>query len=220
MISHISYTRRLPHLQLVGAAFFMTWRLHGSLPEVVVQRAQAELEEQIVIVKRRKLPVEEENRLINHHQGMYFLKLDDYLDKVKEGPHYLKNSDAAMQLIAKIKQYDGVHYRLEACCVMSNHVHALMDFGIQLPEYESDFDESKYVQLETVMKLIKGGSSFEINKILGRNGTLWSDVNFDRYIRNENHYNNVVNYILNNPIKAGLCTTWEDYPFTYLRPII
>ena len=215
----IAYTRRLPHLQFVGAAFFMTWRLEGSIPQSVLERTQAEKEEAVYAIKRRKLSATEEKKLIDHAEGVYLQKLDDYLDKIKTGPHYLKDKAVAAEMMKKLHLYDNQYYRLEAFCVMSNHVHALLDFGIQLPEHEHDFDENKYVQLDTVMRYLKGGSSFKINKLLGRSGTLWNAVNFDRYIRNERHYNTVINYIINNPVKAGICTEWQDFPFTYLRPV-
>ena len=36
------YKRRLPHLHPIGATFFVTWRLHGSLPGSVVQQLSQE----------------------------------------------------------------------------------------------------------------------------------------------------------------------------------
>ena len=78
----------------------------------------------------------------------------------------------------------------------------------------SEFVEENYVQLSKVMQLIKGGSSHEINKILNRKGTFWQEENFDTYIRNKKHQENVIKYILNNPIKAGLVSEWQDFPFS------
>jgi REP element-mobilizing transposase RayT len=37
---------------------------------------------------------------------------------------------------------------------------------------------------------------------------------FDRYIRNERHYRKAVEYIENNPVKAGLCATPADWPWS------
>jgi len=37
---------------------------------------------------------------------------------------------------------------------------------------------------------------------------------FDRYIRNADHFRNTVNYIENNPVKAGLCSKPSDWPFS------
>jgi len=37
---------------------------------------------------------------------------------------------------------------------------------------------------------------------------------FDRYIRNEKHYQKTVEYIENNPVKARLCARSADYRFS------
>ena len=51
---------------------------------------------------------------------------------------------------------------------------------------------------------IKGGSSYAINRILGRKGTLWAKDSFDRYARDEPEWFRILNYILRNPVKAWL----------------
>ena len=212
------YRRRLPHLHYVGAAFFVTWRLHGSLPKSVAMREQAALDAAIEQVKKQELAAADEKEAISRLNSRYMQKIDDYLDKATQGPHYLKRPAVAELMMQKLHQYDGVYYALEAFCVMSNHVHALLDFQIQLPDNEAVFDASKYVQLDTVMQYLKGGSAYDINKVLGKTGTpLWSTPNFDRYIRDERHYNTVINYIINNPVKAGICSHWRDFPYTYLN---
>ncbi len=80
-----------------------------------------------------------------------------------------------------------------------------------------DFNEQNYVQLHQVMKLIKGGTAYEANKILNRKGKFWEDESFDTYIRNDKHRTNVIHYILNNPVKIGICKFWEEYPFAWAR---
>ncbi len=42
----------------------------------------------------------------------------------------------------------------------------------------------------------------------------WMEEYFDRYIRNADHFRNAVNYIENNPVKAGLCSKPSDWPFS------
>ncbi len=38
----------------------------------------------------------------------------------------------------------------------------------------------------------------------------------DRYIRSMRHFHDEQNYIVNNPVKAGIVKNWNDYPYTYL----
>ena len=40
---------------------------------------------------------------------------------------------------------------------------------------------------------------------------------WDRFIRDEKHFNSAVNYILENPIKAGLVKNVDDWPWVYTR---
>jgi putative transposase len=208
------YQRNLPHFQHIGKSFFVTWRLHGSLPKKVIETFKAEREAALDALKAKKLSLKEELLAELAIKNQYYLKFDDALDKSDTGPHHLKNHEIATTVINKMKSYDGKYYTLEAYCVMSNHVHALFNFSLQIPEGEADFQEKSYVQLSKVMNLIKGGSGYTANKILGVNGSFWEKESFDRYIRNEEHRNTVVDYILNNPVKAGICKIWSDYPYS------
>jgi REP element-mobilizing transposase RayT len=219
IIMHEEYRFILPHLQFTGCAFFQTWRLKDSIPITILDVLKREREDEIYAIKRKKMPKSEEKSALGHSESRYFQKVDDYLDKIKTGPHWLRQPAIAEAVIARMREFDGTIYRLEAFCIMSNHVHALFDFGIQMPEDGSDPEISAYIQLEKAMQLIKGGSARTCNLLLSRNGSFWERPNFDRYIRNEKHYNNVINYIANNPVKAGLCEHWEDYPYTWIRSV-
>jgi REP element-mobilizing transposase RayT len=74
---------------------------------------------------------------------------------------------------------------------MPNHVHVLFRLG----------EDQK---LEGVLQSWKGFMAREINKLLGKNGTLWQEEYWDRMIRNERHFEKSVNYIAMNPVKAKL----------------
>lgn len=210
----IEYYRNLPHFQHIGAAFFVTFRLHDSLPKEVVAKLKAKKEAAIQKEKARKLPQEEEENVIASIKKQYLVEFNESLDFAQTGSLVLKRPEVAKIVIDKFKQYDNQYYYLLAYCVMPNHVHILMDFSAQIYERTDEFAEDKYMQLSRVMQLIKGGSSIEINRLLNQKGTtVWQAENFDTYIRNEKHKEIVINYILNNPVKAGLVKDWEEYPF-------
>ena len=67
------------------------------------------------------------------------------------------------------------------------------------------------------MKRIKGPSAWYANKHLNRPGQFWDRESYDIYIRNEKMLNNVISYILENPVKTKLVERWEDYPGNYLK---
>jgi hypothetical protein len=49
---------------------------------------------------------------------------------------------------------------------------------------------------------------------LNRTGDFWMRDYFDRYIRDTEHFLKAFNYILNNPVKAGLCANYSDWKFS------
>lgn len=95
----------------------------------------------------------------------------------------------------------GDHYRLIEWCIMPNHVRVLI--GMK-PEQA----------LARTVQQWKGASAIAINRLSGRNGTFWMRGYFDRFIRDEDHFLNARIYVRKNPVKAGLCTTPEDWPFS------
>ena len=84
---------------------------------------------------------------------------------------------------------------------MPNHVHVL----IRLNEGAS---------LSKVVQKWKGGTSIKINRSLGRKGPVWEADYYDRYIRDNEHLQDAMHYIHQNPVRAGLCKEATDWPFS------
>ncbi len=212
------YRRNLPHILPVGATFFITFRLKNSLPKVVLQRIKEKYDTLISDVYLDDEGFKPER--IADLRYNYFLEFDDLLHKVKSGPHWLQNHQVADLLGEKIKKYDGVYYNLIAYCIMSNHVHMIIDTSIQLPKGYSDGDEIDfdYVQVYQILKKIKGASAVEANRILNRTGKFWAKESYDSFIRNKRDLKNKVLYTINNPFFARLVEEWHEWPFTYLNP--
>lgn len=77
--------------------------------------------------------------------------------------------------------------------------------------------EMRYQPLDIIMKKIKGPSAWYSNKYLNKHGQFWERESFDIYIRNEKMFNNVITYILENPVKAKIVEKWDDFPGNYWR---
>ena len=60
----------------------------------------------------------------------------------------------------------------------------------------------------------KSYTSTKANEILSREGRFWQADYYDRYVRNEKHLANVIEYIHYNPVEAGLVEKMEDWPFS------
>jgi REP element-mobilizing transposase RayT len=97
--------------------------------------------------------------------------------------------------------FDGERYRLHAWTIMPNHVHLL---ATPLSGHT----------LSTITQSWKRFTARRANEILGRGGTFWAPEYYDRAIRDETHFDNVVGYIAMNPVKAGLCADPDQWRFS------
>ena len=143
-------------------------------------------------------------------QKYYFGKFDHQLDDKPYGECYLKKPEVAQIVKDKLHELDGQFYKLMAYCIMPNHVHLLLDFSVQLKN-----EDDNYVELWKVLKRIKGGTAVVINRLVGRTGAFWQRDSYDRVMRNGKEAENVINYILDNPLKAGLVKRREDFEHSY-----
>ncbi|MBL7794853.1 MAG: hypothetical protein JNK77_21125 [Saprospiraceae bacterium] len=212
------YHNRLPHLAPLGATFFVTFRLADSLPQNIVKALKEELEIESKRLKK-EFPVDYERR-IRDACKRNFGKYDHQLDKKPYGACYLRLPEVAEIVAAKLQQYDGTHYDLQVYTIMPNHVHVQFSMAPQLgemPESWPDEAPTHYVQLNEIMQLIKGGSAYSINKLLGRSGKLWFKDSYDHFVRNDKEWLNITRYILQNPVKAGFIDTWSLWPYSYCK---
>lgn len=87
--------------------------------------------------------------------------------------------------------FDGERYRLIAWAIMPNHVHVLIE------QIEGHL-------LADCVHTWKSFTAKEANKRLARTGAFWAPEYFDRYIRDQAHFDAAVHYIHDNPVKTGL----------------
>jgi putative transposase len=68
------------------------------------------------------------------------------------------------------------------------------------------------MSIEKAMQLIKGGFSYRANKELGFRGEIWQRGFSDERVMDEQSLQQHREYIENNPVKAGLANSPEEYP--------
>ncbi|GLR19721.1 transposase [Portibacter lacus] len=212
----IFYKRNLPHIQTVGAIFFITCSLKGSISKNKLAEIREEYNLRKTIIDD-SMSKKEINYQKYFARRKYILDIDNIIHENK-GPSYLDSPANARILLERIESYHKKYYNLLAVTIMSNHFHMLIDTSVQLKgNLVPDFIPENYVQLDKVMKLIKGGSAKFINEYCKTPGRqVWENESFDIYIRNEKMLSKVVGYILNNPVKAGIVNTFEEHPFTFV----
>jgi putative transposase len=202
-----NYERNLPHILPIGSTFFITSCLKGSIPREVIFKLQTDLKN---VQNRIRLEFPDDdsryNLEISNAQKRHFGHLDKHLDNYIEGFHWLREPEIAKIVSNTFHFWDNKGYELIAYTIMSNHFHIL-------------FDTQNFETHPTnTMASIKRFSSTKANSVLDRKGTtFWQDESYDRRVRDNQELLRIINYILQNPVKANLVKHWQDYPFTWLN---
>ena len=101
------------------------------------------------------------------------------------------------EILAAISNY---HERDRWFChlavLMPDHVHFLLSFP-DIPNYSRTVGEWK-------------------KWLVKRCNISWQENLFDHRIRNEEHDRWKADYILHNPVRAGLVEKWEDWPYKWM----
>ena len=85
-----------------------------------------------------------------------------------------------------------------AYAVMPDHLHWLL----QLQPRQS---------LSSVVRRVKGRSSFRVNQARNSAGPIWQPGFHDRAVRKEESLEVLGNYVVHNPVRAGLVENVDDY---------
>ncbi len=224
------HQNHLPHIQPPEATLFVTFRLAGSVPKPVLGQWLAEkkwLEEETKRV--RKLNQQDDAPETKSHEERllafrrrWFQKFEDLLHQQAHGPQWLSDARVAEIVTEALHFRDGKVYRLEAYCVMSNHVHAVFApllteaMAKALAEQRVESDEFEKYVLSVIMHSLKGFTARQANLALGRAGQFWEHESYDHVIR-VGGFDRVVNYVLQNPVKAGLVQTWQEWQWSWRR---
>jgi putative transposase len=170
---------RIPHCDTDETLQSITFRLADSLPREKLALLEQELEhmpEDTRETERRK-------------------RIESWLDK-GIGCCALAHPEMAKITRDTLLSFNGRKYQLFAWCVMPTHVHVLI------------------LQKDSLSRIVQSWKSFTGRWAMANNDRLrlgvtgksfWMRGYWDRYIRNEEHFYKVLDYIHNNPVKAGLC---------------
>src|SRR5947209_1640064 len=103
----------------------------------------------------------------------------------------------------------GKRYDLVLAVVMPDHVHVLL-----CPRQRNT---GTWYDLAGIMKGMKGASARKINQLLGTSGKVWQQESYDRIVRDEQELEEKIQYIWENPLRAGLVDDPERFEF-YVLP--
>jgi hypothetical protein len=236
--------RRLPHSYPEGRWLFITWTLHGSFsPGRFPPPAKATSSEAVATSGEAKATSGEakatsreggatsgEAKATSREgvatsgeamatsseaaatsgeamatSGEAFAWIDRYLDNTRTGPQYLRQPSIAQVVIDSLfRGIDLGHYDLGPFAIMPNHVHVLL---------------KPLVAPSRLLKSLKGSTARESNRLLYRTGEqFWQRESYDHWVRDQQEWDRIARYIERNPMKAGLASRVEEYPWSSANP--
>jgi REP element-mobilizing transposase RayT len=181
----------LPHIDSPGLTQFVTFRLADAVPAKVIEDWREEL------FGQEKMPSS------NPRHKTLQERIARYED-AGHGNCHLRDLRISGLVEQTLLHFHGTHYHCLAWCIMPNHVHVIIRTFSSHP-------------LAKVIKSWKAWSARRINALLGQEGIFWARGYFDRFMRDQNHLIKTIRYIELNPVKAGLCKTPEEWPFSSAR---
>ncbi|MEJ2708888.1 MAG: transposase [Anaerolineales bacterium] len=192
------YRRHLPHYQPPGATFFITFRLAGSLTAEVHQRFEDEAQRKALQIKRMT-DSQLRQQAAHTAQMQLFEQWDSELDTSRSGPRWLAEPAFAQLMCEALHYRDGRVYKLEAYSVMPNHVHLVCT---------PLSGAGGFYSLSKIMQSLKGFTAWQANRLLKRKQDFWQHENYDHVVRNEDELQEIIKYVLENPLRAGLPERW------------
>jgi REP element-mobilizing transposase RayT len=189
------YHRHLPHWRQAGATYFVTFRLHDSLPQDKLRYLR-----DLKIEWERKNPPRRSPEAWESHARSIMEKVERWLDQGL-GSCALRHPAAAALVAGALHHFDGSRYELDSYVIMPNHVHGIV--RPLTPDTEP---------LERILQSWKRFTSRALHRASGDGGNLWQEESFDRIIRDAEHLYRAIQYIGRNPAMAGLsneeCIRW------------
>jgi len=188
------WRNRLPHWEVAGQPHFITIRCAGSLP--------SQARDKIAEIHASLRTVDPNSPSFAVLQRQYFLTCEKFIDYASGFQPFVNKSVCETVLVAWAEMNERYGWKVPHYVIMPNHLHFIMQFSAKPTE-----------TLRKALQHFKGRTARSANLILGRRGAFWQTEWFDRWLRDEHEIARVIEYIRNNPLKAGLVPNGSVYPW-------
>jgi REP element-mobilizing transposase RayT len=122
---------------------------------------------------------------------------------VARAPIYVDADDYRWFLVLLRTTVDRWDWAFHVLCLMPNHFHFVV--------------ETTGPRLSAGMHHVNGVYAETFNAKYERSGHLFGDRFHTRVVRDETHLLAVCRYVIDNPVRAGLCATAADWPWSASR---
>jgi putative transposase len=115
---------------------------------------------------------------------------------------YLDDDDRLSFLRLMSQAVDRFDWQCQALCLMTTHYHLVL--------------ESTRERLSSGLQRLNGIYAQRFNRRHDRTGHLFGGRFGSRVIEEEDYLAGVCLYVVNNPVRAGLCESWDEWPWSHL----
>jgi len=188
---------RLPHWEVVEGRYFVTIHLAGAIPPQGHERIH------VLAAELDKLSDHDADRWLTT-QRRIFGEMEAWLDRA-ESVRHLQNPDVAQMVVEAIafreaRVWHMLEYVVMPYVVMPSHVHLF--FELATGGLKEHLEQFKRWTGHAAAKLLKLDE-----------GRFWQDEWFDHWSRSEEEDQKIIQYIRDNPEKAGLVGNYLEWPF-------
>lgn len=198
------YRRIFPHFQLDNKYYFVTSRLINSIPEFLIKELKLKFkQDESILINSFSGEIYKEKRylLLKKYFGYY----DDYLNRSLSQVNYLSDERIASVIMDSFRFLNGKAFDMISFCIMPNHFH----FLAKIEKLSKPFFR--------IMQSLKRHTSRQSNIILNRTGAFWEEESYDHIVRDDTELLKIMNYILQDPVRAGLVKNAMDWKWSYCK---
>ena len=178
----------LPHWEQQGVTCFATFRLSDSLPQGRLEALRTERNEWFA-----RHPEPWDDATIVEYRTAFDGQVQMWLDSGYGSCIF--SDEHTRQIVENVLcRFDRIRYVLYAFTVMPNHVHVL-------------FTPLAGQTVSGLLRQWKGVSAHEINAMRGTHDVIWQKESWDTLVRNQRHFDTVLNYIRGNDLSKA----WSVY---------
>ena len=136
-----------------------------------------------------------------------FVQIDAILDAAARSPRDLCAPAFSVVVLGNLDWLRGRGWRIWAATLMPSHMHLVL----RNTEGQND-------ALCSDLALFMSWTARQVNAAMETRGSFWQPEPFDHWCRDADAWLRSVGYTLHNPVKAGLCAAWRDWPHTVADP--
>ena len=121
--------------------------------------------------------------------------------KTNRGEFIFESNETKEMFIQVMKEAKRTYnFKIKHYCIMNNHIHLLLE-------------PTGNTNLSGLMQWILGVFARRFNKMIGSFGHVWYDRFKSNIVRTFQQFTNTFEYISNNPVKAGICSSAKNYAY-------